>query len=251
MVSPMSRGHRPFDPLRGDQARASDPREDVWLAASAGTGKTHVLASRVYRLLLSGKASPESILCLTFTKAGAAEMADRIHRRLASWVRLPTPTLRKDLFALGEPNDDDMVKRARTLFARVLDARGGGLRIQTIHSFCQSLLSGFPAEIGLTPGFRAMEAREEGMLAQQVLSDLVINAYAQGRLGVTDALRALVLRLSEDKTRDYLIACAHAPESMEAIGPAVEAKVRTALRLPLSDVAPLIAAPMVAFPVIV
>ena len=215
----MRGGHRPLDILLGAQAAASNPREDVWLSASAGTGKTHVLASRVYRLLLSGNVKPESILCLTFTKAGAAEMAERIHRRLADWVRLPTPALRKDLYALGEDsNDDALVAKARTLFASVLDARGGGLRIQTIHSFCQTLLSNFPSEIGLTPGFRAMEAREENALAQHVLSEMVINAQAQGRLGVTDALRTLVLRLSEDKTREYLMSCARAPDAMETLG---------------------------------
>ncbi len=215
----MSRSHAPLETLKGEQAAASNPQEDVWLAASAGTGKTHVLASRVYRLLLSGNVKPESILCLTFTKAGAAEMAERIHRRLADWVRLPTHALRKDLHALGEEHqNDELVKKARTLFASVLDARGGGLRIQTIHSFCQTLLSGFPSEIGLTPGFRAMEAREENMLAQHVLSEMVTTAQAQGRLGVIDALRLLVLRLSEDKTRDYLMACARAPGAMETLG---------------------------------
>jgi ATP-dependent helicase/nuclease subunit A len=241
MDGAVKRGHSPLDALRGDQARASDPGEDVWLSASAGTGKTHVLASRVYRLLLNKDVRPESILCLTFTKAGAAEMAERIHRRLADWVRLPTPALKKDLFALGEAHDDDeVINRARTLFASVLDARGGGLRIQTIHRFCQSLLAAFPAEIGLTPGFRAMEAREEAALANQVLSDMVVKAQAEGRLGVTDALRALVLRLSEDRTRDYLIACARAPDAMAALGIGVEAKVRTALGLPLSDVMPFV-----------
>ncbi len=239
----MSRDHTPLEKLKGEQAAAANPQGDVWLSASAGTGKTHVLASRVYRLLLSGAVKPEHILCLTFTKAGAAEMAERIHHRLADWVRLSTPALRKDLFALGEDNKDDaLVARARTLFASVLDARGGGLRIQTIHSFCQTLLSNFPSEIGLTPGFRAMEAREENALAQQVLSDMVTNAQSQGRLGVIDALRVLVLRLSEDKTRDYLTSCARSPDVMEALGPAVEAKIRVALGLPIDDIMPHITA---------
>ncbi|MFM9851731.1 MAG: double-strand break repair helicase AddA [Sphingomonadaceae bacterium] len=211
----MTRGHIQLEKLRDDQARASDPGEDVWLSASAGTGKTHVLAARVYRLLLSKDVKPESILCLTFTKAGAAEMAERIHRRLADWVRLPTPALRKDLFALGEAHlGDEVVNRARTLFARVLDARGGGLRIQTIHSFCQSLLGAFPAEIGLLPGFRPMEAREESALANQVLADMVVAAQAEGRLGLLDDLRTTVLRLSEDRTRSFLASCARVPDAM-------------------------------------
>jgi ATP-dependent helicase/nuclease subunit A len=170
-------------------------------------------------------------------------MAERIHRRLADWVRLPTPALRKDLFALGEDGqNDELVKKARTLFASVLDARGGGLRIQTIHSFCQTLLSGFPSEIGLTPGFRAMETREENVLAQHVLSEMVTTAQTQGRLAVIEALRLLVLRLSEDKTREYLMACARAPDAMEALGSGVEANVRVALGLPISDIMPFVLA---------
>ena len=122
----------PLSPLEGAQKAASHPRRQVWLSASAGTGKTHVLTARVLRLLLNG-ASPETILCLTFTKAGAAEMAERIHARLASWVRLPDDMLVGELRALDEPADAESVRRARRLFARVLDAPGGGLRILTIH----------------------------------------------------------------------------------------------------------------------
>src|SRR3954467_14204194 len=101
----MSARVAPLRPLEGAQKDASHPRRQVWLSASAGTGKTHVLTARVLRLLLNG-APPESILCLTFTKAGAAEMAERIQGRLASWVRLSDAELRKELFALAEPNDD-------------------------------------------------------------------------------------------------------------------------------------------------
>ena len=86
--------------LKDNQARASAPEAHVWLAASAGTGKTQVLAARVYRLLLRGT-DPGAILCLTFTKAGAAEMAARVSARLAAWVRMPERDLKKDLFALG------------------------------------------------------------------------------------------------------------------------------------------------------
>src|SRR6516165_10861535 len=126
-------------PLRTEQALASAPDSHVWLSASAGTGKTHVLTARVFRLLLNG-VPPERILCLTFTKAGAAEMANRVHQRLAEWVRMKGPDVAADLRALGEDYGPDAVAHARLLFARVLEATGGGLKIQTIHSFCTNLL---------------------------------------------------------------------------------------------------------------
>src|SRR5215210_3854409 len=97
----MSNRTRALHQLQGDQARAADPRAHAALSASAGTGKTQVLTGRVLRLLLS-EAAPESILCLTFTKAAAAEMANRIGGRLVTWVRLKDKNLKKDLFALGE-----------------------------------------------------------------------------------------------------------------------------------------------------
>jgi ATP-dependent helicase/nuclease subunit A len=150
---------KPLSRLAGDQLRASGPRDHAALSASAGTGKTHVLTARVLRLLLSG-VDPSSILCLTFTKAGAAEMADRIHARLAYWVRLKDADLRKELFALGEENDPESMARARTLFARVLDAPGGGLRIQTIHAFAQSLLPPFQPKQGWSrASVRSKDAR--------------------------------------------------------------------------------------------
>src|SRR3954471_24966570 len=103
---------RPLAPLEGDQLRASAPRDHAALSASAGTGKTHVLTARVLRLLLSG-VDPSSILCLTFTKAGAAEMADRIHARLAYWVRLKDNALARELKSLGEPTSPDHRDKAR------------------------------------------------------------------------------------------------------------------------------------------
>ena len=88
-----------FSVLKDAQAAASSPDLDVWLSASAGTGKTYVLAARVLRLLLRPGVRPESILCLTFTRAGAAEMAERVHRRLAWWARLDEDALRRELTA--------------------------------------------------------------------------------------------------------------------------------------------------------
>jgi len=239
----MSNRVSPLIALRGEQLRASDPRDLVWLSASAGTGKTHVLTARVLRLLLSGVA-PETILCLTFTKAGAAEMADRIHARLAAWVRFEDRKLAKELTALGERNDAATIARARRLFARVLDAPGGGLRIQTIHAFCQTLLAGFPAEAGLSPGFRPLEGREQAALARRTLAELLANAEAGGDLGLIADMQALSLRLGEDAAERYLQRCARDIDAMEALGPreGIGARARTALDLPLGDVEDMIAA---------
>src|SRR3982751_2659203 len=100
--------------LKGAQAAASNPQAHVWLSASAGTGKTQVLAARVFRLLLRG-VDPGAILCLRFSKGGAAEMAQRISNRLAAWVRMPGPQLAADLEALGERGTPQLQARARTL----------------------------------------------------------------------------------------------------------------------------------------
>ncbi len=168
--------------LQGNQAPASDPLRNVWLSASAGTGKTQVLAARVWRLLLRGT-DPGAILCLTFTKAGAAEMAARIATRLAHWVRASDKELFRDLEALGEAGGPDQRALARTLFAKVLDAPGGGLRIQTIHSFCQGLLAAFPVEAGLVPGFRPLDEREEAGLKREALADMLVAVEREGARG--------------------------------------------------------------------
>ena len=151
------------------QQAAAQPDEHVWLGASAGTGKTQVLSARVLRLMLAGVA-PDAILCITFTKAGAAEMAHRIHERLALWVRANDFDLRADLQALGaDVHQPGILDRARSLFATVIDSPGGAIRVQTIHSFCQTLLASFPLEAKILPGFRALEDSEAGALQREVL----------------------------------------------------------------------------------
>ena len=140
------------------QHRASDPRASVWVAASAGTGKTKVLTDRVLRLLLGGTA-PERILCLTFTRAAAAEMALRISSELARWTVADDETLTGALATLtGARPDGATLDRARRLFPAVLDVPDG-LKIQTIHAFCQSLLRRFPLEAGVAPNFEIADER--------------------------------------------------------------------------------------------
>ncbi|HEY0270264.1 MAG TPA: double-strand break repair helicase AddA [Sphingomonas sp.] len=233
----MSNRPSPLRPLLGAQAAASHPRRLVWLSASAGTGKTHVLTARVIRLLLSG-ADPAAILCLTFTKAGAAEMADRIHARLASWVRMKDALLAGELAALGEDVSPAAREKARTLFTRVLDATGGGLRIQTIHAFCQTLLAAFPSEAGLVPGFRPLEEREEQALGHEALSAMLVAAEAGGDLPLIADVQALSRRLGEAGAEGFLRRCARSPGPMAALGAAqgIEAKLRRALDLPSGDI---------------
>ncbi|WP_425511286.1 double-strand break repair helicase AddA [Sphingobium fontiphilum] len=234
MGAPMRSAPTPLQKLAGAQASAASPDHHVWLSASAGTGKTHVLTARVFRLLLKGVA-PENILCLTFTKAGAAEMADRIHDRLAAWVQMDDGTLFHDLEALGELGSPELCEKARRLFAQVLESTGGGLRIQTIHSFCQQLLAAFPLEAGLVPGFRALEDREQKALARQTLAELVQDADARGDEALMGAMQALSLRLGEAGAEGFLLRCAQRQGALATLPDDVEPVVRAALDLPEGD----------------
>ena len=144
-----------------DQQRlAADPTISAWVSANAGTGKTHVLVQRVLRLLLSG-APAESILCLTFTKAAAAEMSNRLIRELSRWPAKPDAALRGELAKVldREPVTEEL-NFARCLFAKVLDAPGG-LKIMTIHAFCDRVLRRFPLEAGAPPSFTVLTDAEQ------------------------------------------------------------------------------------------
>ncbi|MBL9055670.1 MAG: UvrD-helicase domain-containing protein, partial [Rhodobacteraceae bacterium] len=141
------------------QVRAAEPRASTWVAANAGSGKTRVLTDRVARLLLGG-VEPQHILCLTYTKAAATEMQNRLFRLLGDWAMMPDGPLRDALQELGDEgalSAADLTK-ARRLFARALETPGG-LRIQTIHSFCATLLRRFPLEARVAPAFREMDDR--------------------------------------------------------------------------------------------
>ncbi len=217
--------------LKAEQRDASDPREHVWLSASAGTGKTYVLSARVLRLLLRG-VKPDAILCLTFTKAGAAEMAERVHARLAYWVQIKDTELAAELIALDEDFGPERVADARTLFAKVLESRGGGLRIMTIHAFCQTLLAGFPLEAGIAPGFRPLEGREEAALVQTVLAELVVGAEREGDVRLLDDLKALSLRLGEVEAVAFLKRAARAIDAFDVLGSGIGPAVRRAMDVP-------------------
>lgn len=157
------------------QRRAASPASSVWVAASAGTGKTKVLTDRVLSLLLEGTA-PARILCLTFTKAAAAEMSNRLALRLARWATLSEAALSGELQSLtGQAPGDGLIETARQLFARVLDAPGG-MKIQTIHAFCQSLLGRFPLEAGVAPHFQVLDERSAEELLLQARETILARA---------------------------------------------------------------------------
>ena len=165
---------------------AADPRQSAWVAANAGAGKTHTLANRVTRLLLAD-AEPAKILCLTFTKAAAAEMQHRLFRQLGEWSMLPDTELGTKITAIGaELGGPEELKKARRLFAKALETPGG-LKILTIHAFCQNLLSRFPLEAGVPASFKVLD--------DQTARELMAEARTRvlERAGEGDALRAAAL----------------------------------------------------------
>ena len=151
--------------LTARQHSASDPTSSIWVSANAGSGKTHVLTQRVMRLLLMG-VQPSKILCLTFTKAAAAEMSARVFRELSKWTALEDGALREKILETGAPYPDAQgLVRARRLFTRTVETPGG-LKIQTIHAFCERLLHLFPFEANVPARFEvADEKRTEEMLS--------------------------------------------------------------------------------------
>jgi len=153
------------------QVLASNPDASVFVSANAGSGKTSTLVKRVARLLLAG-ARPEAILCVTYTKAGAAEMQRRLFEKLGEWAVMRDAMLVKELTDIEEVDRD--LSKARALFARALETPGG-LQIQTIHSFCEKLLRRFPLEAGVSPGFSVLEdlaAREVATRARERVAAL-------------------------------------------------------------------------------
>ena len=176
------------------QVQAADPAQSTWLAANAGSGKTRVLTDRVARLLLAGT-EPQKILCLTYTKAAASEMQNRLFQRLGKWAMLEESTLRQELRDLGVDGaiDAPTLARARRLFARATETPGG-LKIQTIHSFCAALLRRFPLEARVSADFTELDDRSAVLLRREIIETLAAGADVPA----VDALAGL--QSSEDLT---------------------------------------------------
>ena len=173
----------------------ADASASAWVSANAGSGKTYVLVTRLVALMLSGVA-PEKLLCLTYTRSAAAEMQERLFSLLSSWTLMPNDALSAAIETRLEITPDaHMLRLARTLFARALETPGG-LRIQTIHGFCESVLKRFPIEAGLSPQFKLLDDQQ----AQAMQADLV-----RAQVNTSDpARRASIARLTRHLAEDAM-----------------------------------------------
>ncbi|WP_038035804.1 double-strand break repair helicase AddA [Thermopetrobacter sp. TC1] len=200
------------DPIREAtlrQLEAANPQIAAFVSAHAGSGKTHVLTGRVIRLLLEG-VDPQRILCLTYTRAAAAEMKTRIFKRLSDWIDLDDEGLRQAIYDItgGSLRFDeaDSLVRARQLFARALETPGG-LKVQTIHAFCERLLKAFPVEAGLPPGFEVLDEKGARELITEARHMVLAGTAPLDPVRLEklkDDLAALSLRLREE-TLDELL----------------------------------------------
>lgn len=184
-VSPLRSGPTP------DQAKASDPRHSAWVSASAGSGKTLVLARRVLRLMRRGVA-PDRILCLTFTRAAAAEMARRVFSDLGKWAVMDDSDLAEELVRLEgrEPAPEDL-DQARLLFARALETPGG-IKIQTIHAFAERVLHQFPFEANVAAHFDVLDEPAAAELRERAVAAVITGAAREPEGPLAAALDTLV-----------------------------------------------------------
>ena len=163
------------DVVCAPQLRASDPQMSSFVSANAGAGKTHVLVNRVVRLLLDGT-SPEKILCITFTKAAAANMAERVFNTLGHWISLNDTQLNNELLLAGVPKRNAALRaRARELFSRTLETPGG-LKVQTIHALCTRLLQQFPFEANVPAHFSVLDDRDQNEMMERANLAVLMDA---------------------------------------------------------------------------
>jgi ATP-dependent helicase/nuclease subunit A len=202
--------------LRAEQQQqaASDPAVSAWVGASAGSGKTKVLIDRVLRLLLDPDQVPGRILCLTFTRAAAAEMQSRLRRRLGEWTVAEEAVLAAQIRRLtGQEPDARAIDRARRLLIEVLEMPGG-MRISTIHSFCQSLLRSFPLEADLPPQFAVLEEQDAAAMLAEARESVLANAGAVAQelallagVASADTFADVTRALLQDTARERLLRC--------------------------------------------
>ncbi len=175
------------DAVRAAQARASNPAASAFVSANAGSGKTHVLVQRVIRLLLDG-VPPEKILCITFTKAAAANMAERVFTTLGHWVTLDDGPLDTAIREAGVAHPNARLRKtARELFASALETPGG-LKVQTIHALCTRLLQQFPFEANVPARFAVLDDRDQTEMMERANLKVFLEASRDPQSATGQAL---------------------------------------------------------------
>ena len=235
-----------YERAQDAQAAAALPDRSAWVEAHAGSGKTKVLIDRVARLLLRREdgrkgAAPDTILCITYTKAAANEMLSRLFKQLGNWSVAGDEDLRKELARLERRDesayDDAALDDARTLFARALETPGG-LRIETIHAFCSRILRRFPLEAGVSPGFGEIEDQEADRLWDEAMREEILAAADTS----PDALATLSEAGGGLGAASVLSSLRGARSALTGLDPeATKARVRVALDAPDQSAASLIA----------
>ena len=195
---------RPIPPaVRDTQARASDPAASAFVSANAGSGKTHVLVQRVIRLLLNG-VPPEKILCITFTKAAAANMAERVFSTLGHWVTLDDAALDDAIVEAGIARPDASLRmRARELFACALETPGG-LKVQTIHALCTRLLQQFPFEANVPARFAVIDERDQNAMMERANLKVLLEASRDPRSAAGRALDLAMASAADVTLKDVV-----------------------------------------------
>src|SRR5215813_4251461 len=189
--------------VRDKQASASNPRASSFVSANAGSGKTHVLVQRVIRLLLTGVA-PEKILCITFTKAAAANMAERVFTTLGHWVTLDDAALDAAIIDPGVPAPNARLRTtARELFAQALETPGG-LKVQTIHALCTRLLQQFPFEANVPARFTVLDERDQADMMERANLKVFLEAAAAPESTLGRALRAAMANAADVTFKDVV-----------------------------------------------
>src|SRR6202140_1186728 len=227
-------------PIRDAQARASDPAASAFVSANAGSGKTHVLVQRVIRLLLAG-VPPEKILCLTFTKAAAANMAERVFTTLGHWVTLDDDALDAAIRDVGITHPTKLLRKsARELFASALETPGG-LKVQTIHALCTRLLQQFPFEANVPARFAVLDERDQNEMMERANLGVLLEASrdpdsVRGR-ALTTAMACAADVTFKDVVREACLSRDHFMAWTDAAGSidAAVAQVSAALEVEADD----------------
>jgi ATP-dependent helicase/nuclease subunit A len=191
------------DPVRATQARASNPAASAFVSANAGSGKTHVLVQRVIRLLLDD-VPPEKILCITFTKAAAANMAERVFTTLGHWVTLDDGSLDAAIREVGIAHPSASLRRtARKLFASALETPGG-LKVQTIHALCTRLLQQFPFEANVPARFTVLDDRDQTEMMERANLKVLLEASRDPQSATGQALLAAMASAADVTFKDVV-----------------------------------------------